>query len=477
MYSNAASAAADWRANGLDLEAVAKEGYLDIFVDQTWAGAWNEVGLRETDFWNNPLLGWTFQLGYTLLHAAMLADTKVRHYPLVETFDAWEDWDVIHTAPQRLRWGIWAYSHAAVKTPGGLKLPAGSYISWANQGKRLLDSEDVNFLAANLNATIADARRTREVFGPTLVYSRESMQWQIEHAAPGHDVKEWIDEQASSVMKWPVPILSVTRIEWLPEANSDLFILQTPSHLARQHKANIEKLISTGHPIAIFGCPAGGVDPELARLGGLASSTGPAGNRGTAANAAIHTAKLADDSQILARHVPQTFPAYYRLERNQAAGDAQVLCEVEGSPVLTLNTAEGKRVAMWDPTDVMFKEDASLAADWGGSGAAYALVAGALNSLLARAGALHAEQIDLNQTMNVTAWRGSDGEVRILAGNLEEGLRDDADMTRDAILILPKEWQAAKWTDAWSSAPFESNQNRLRFDLDQAGSALLQSTR
>ena len=160
MYSNAASAVADWRANGLDLESVAKEGYLDIFVDQTWAGAWNEVGLRETDFWNNPLLGWTYQLGYMLLHAAILADTKVRHYPLIETFDAWEDWDVIHTAPERLRWGIWAYSHAAVKTPEGLKLPAGSYISWANQGKRLLDSEDVRFLADNLNATIADARQT-----------------------------------------------------------------------------------------------------------------------------------------------------------------------------------------------------------------------------------------------------------------------------------------------------------------------------
>ena len=69
----------------------------------------------------------------------------MRHYHLVETFDAWESWDVIHTAPERLRWGIWAYSHAAVKTPSGIKLPAGSYISWANQGKRLLSAEDVSF--------------------------------------------------------------------------------------------------------------------------------------------------------------------------------------------------------------------------------------------------------------------------------------------------------------------------------------------
>ena len=50
MYSNAASAAGDWRCNGLDLERVAKEGYLDIWVDQTWAGAWNEVGVRHDNF-------------------------------------------------------------------------------------------------------------------------------------------------------------------------------------------------------------------------------------------------------------------------------------------------------------------------------------------------------------------------------------------------------------------------------------------
>jgi hypothetical protein len=212
MYSNGASAVADWRANGLDLETVAKQGYLDIWVDQTWAGAWNEVGLRDGAFWNSPTQGWTYQLGYMLTHAAILADTKVRHYPLVETFDAWEDWDIIHSAPERLRWGIWAYSHAAVKTPHGLKMPAGTYISWANQGDRLLSQQDVRFLTNNINAAVTDANQTTEVFGPTLVYARDAMKWQIEHASPNHDLNEWIDEQAASVIKWPVPILSSRRL-------------------------------------------------------------------------------------------------------------------------------------------------------------------------------------------------------------------------------------------------------------------------
>jgi hypothetical protein len=470
MYSNAASAVGDWRANGLDLESVAKEGYLDIFVDQTWAGAWNEVGLRETQFWNAPLLGWTYQLGYVLLHAAILADTRVRHYPLIETFDAWEDWDVIHTAPERLRWGIWAYSHATVKTPKGLKLPAGSYISWANQGKRLLGTEDVRFLADNLNATIADARQTAEVFGPTLVYSRESMQWQIAHATPHHDIKEWIDEQAASVMKWPVPILSVTRVEWLPQVKSDLFILQTPSHLAPEHTAHIAKLMTEGHPIAIFGSPASGVDPEIDRLGGLSPSERSGEDRATA-----HLAQLTGTSPTFAAHIPETFKTFYQLTRNQAAPDARVLYSVEGNPVLTLDTAQGKRIVMWDPSDMVFKvqEQDSLAVLWGSSGAPYALVAGALNYLMSSSNVLHAKDIDLSQTMNVTAWRAKDGVIRILAANLEEGLRDDADMTRHAIVVLPASWKTTTWTDTWSRQTFEASRDQLRINLGQADSVLM----
>jgi len=82
------------------------------------------VGVRHNSFWNNPALGWTYQLAYTLMHAAILAGTRVKHYPLVETFDAWESWDgcTPYRAPSL---GIWAYSHASVKTPKGIKVPDG----------------------------------------------------------------------------------------------------------------------------------------------------------------------------------------------------------------------------------------------------------------------------------------------------------------------------------------------------------------
>lgn len=267
-YSNAASAISDWRVNCVDFEALANEGSLDAFIDQTWAGAWNEVGVRDGDFWNLPILGWTFQLATVLIHAAVLAKTKVRHYVLTETFDAWESWDIIHTAPERLRWGVWAYHHAAVKTPSGLKMPRGTYVSWMNQGKRLLSPGDVAWLAENINGAVTDARRTAEVYGPTLVYCRDAIKWEMRNA-PAVFEKEWIDEQAGCLIKWGTPILSVTRSEWLAEVKLDMPILSTPDHLPEDQVRAIERIVHEGRPLAIFGSPAGGVDPTLSRMLGI----------------------------------------------------------------------------------------------------------------------------------------------------------------------------------------------------------------
>src|SRR5208337_2477218 len=126
-YSTAVSPVSEWRLDGFDLERIAKEGYLDVWIDQSWGGAWN-------DYWNSHLIGYTFQLANILGHAAQLADTPTRHYVLVDTWDAYEPWDTLHRVPEKMRWEIWAYLHAAVKTPKGEKVPRGIYISWANHG-------------------------------------------------------------------------------------------------------------------------------------------------------------------------------------------------------------------------------------------------------------------------------------------------------------------------------------------------------
>jgi hypothetical protein len=304
------------------------------------------------------------------------------------------------------------------------------------------------------------------------------MAWQAAHATPDHGIKEWIDEQAGSVIKWPVPILSATRLEWLPKVSSDLFIFQTPSHLSPQHTAYIARWIEEGHPVAIFGSPAGGVDPELEQLGGF-SCSGSGDD-----HAKIQQAILAGGSPALAENVPNRFSTYYRLTPNQASQETRIVYSVGGRPVLVLNTSAGKRVMMWDPPDITGWGDSagrgggSLLDIWGGSAGAYTLAAGTLNYLLSlRPGLLHARQIDLNQTMNITAWRTRDGAFHILAGNLEEGLRDDADFSRHAALVLPRNWRAAQLTDIWSGEDLSVADRMVVVDLSQAQSRLLTTRR
>jgi hypothetical protein len=261
-YSNGGTAVGDWRVNCFDLEAIAKEGFLDAYIDQSWAGAWNEVGQRPGGFWNSQRLGWTYQLAYILVHAAVLSETPAKHYFLTETFDAWESWNIIGTAREKLRWGIWAYSHAGVKIPQGLKFPDGSYISWANQVKRLLSEEEVDFLARETNCAMRDLNNIHNINGPTLVYNRSALEWQNNHQ-PAIQMKEWIDDQVGSLMKFGVPVLSVARIENIDKIESDLWIIQTPIHLKAAEKQAINNVIASRKPMLLCGSPANGIDPDF----------------------------------------------------------------------------------------------------------------------------------------------------------------------------------------------------------------------
>jgi hypothetical protein len=467
-YSTGASAVGEWRVEGVDLEAIARQGYLDGYIDQTWAGAWNEVGVRESSFWNNPYLGWTYQLAYVLLHGAMFAGTRVRHYTLVETFDAWESWDIIHTAPERLKWGMWAYLHAAVKTPDGLKMPAGSYISWGNQGKRLLSEEDVSFLAASLNEAVHDARQTRAVFGPTLVYSREAMEWQSGNA-PGQSIKEWIDEQAAAVMKWSVPILSVTRTEYLPHIQTDLPILQSPVHLKAAELEHITRMISSGRPIAIFGTPAGGIDPALARLAGIETSAAAVG-------AERRMARLATEDPQLSEGIPPQFAIFQPFTLNRATEGAEVIVTVDQSPVLIRN----RNVVFWDPADFDLSSRGASIRERMGSQYVYVLVARILSRMLAGSGTPYVRNIEAELPVCLHVWQLRNGQYRILLGNTEEGISDGADQSRHVVLRIAAQGAAANRPpvirDLWRSTPPRSGTD-VKIDLPQAGCALLSATR
>jgi hypothetical protein len=142
-----------------------------------------------------------------------------------------------------------------------------------------------------------------------------------------------------------------------------------------------------------------------------------------------------------------------------------------------LNENNGQHLAAWNPPDLRSMEGIPLSQIWGNTGAPYALAAATFNQLLKSNSALHAETIDLKQTMNVAAWRTQDNKLRILAGNLEEGLRDDGDFSRTAALAIPPSWHAGKWRDLWGGQTLDAETGDLRITLPQAVSVLLEPTR
>jgi hypothetical protein len=472
-YSNAASAVADLRVNCFDLEAIAKEGYLDGWIDQTWAGAWNEVGQRPNWFWNRPTLGWTYQLAYMLTHAAVLANSGVHHYFLTETFDAWESWDIIHNAQERLRWGIWAYSHAAVKTPAGLKMPQGSYISWCNQGKNLLSEDDVRFLATETNAALNDAAQTKKIFGPTLVYCRSAMEWQSNNK-PSATIKEWIDEQAGTLMKWSIPILSVTRSEYLPEVESDMFIFQTPVHLQKAEKDNIIKILQSGKPAAVFASPVNGIDSDIAILLGVST-------KDSLISDTRFIGTLNFKTEGIYKSLPNTFPLFQPFSRNSFKDGLETIYSVNNSPCLGINVSKGKQLMFWDPPE--FSNNLlSGSGSYGGSldqmlgsPTAYFLASEVINQLFKENGLSYADELKQDQPLSISSWELNDGTTRILAGNLEEGI-NHADVHSVAItmnLIQQINKDANEISDLWHPGKVTIENRKLELRLQQAQTRLL----
>jgi hypothetical protein len=472
-YSNGASAVADWRVNCMDLESIAKEGYLDAWIDQTWAGAWNEVGQRPGEFWNWPTKGWTYQLSFMLVHAAVLAESNVRHYFLTETYDAWESWNVIHNAKERLRWAIWAYSHAAVKTPNGLKMPSGSYISWCNKGKDLLSEEDVAFLKDNSNAAINDANSTTKIYGPTPVYCRSAMEWQMQHK-PNITIKEWIDEQIGTLIKWSVPVLSITRSEYLPQIESDMFIFQTPVHLKNKEKAHIMNILKSGKPSIVVGSPVGGLDEDISKLLGVQSNCSAIS--GVKTNGTMHY-----QTEGIYKSLPNNFPIWQLFTQNKFFNGMSTIYSVDRSPCLGINNSNGKQLIFWDPPEFSFNlPDGNMKYLQSldmllGSPVSYVLIARLINETMKNNNCVFVDEISIERPVNLAIWHSKNGGLNVLVGNLEEGINHTADRTANINLntnSLFKNNNPVEATEIWSNQKYVLPEHKLNVFLDQGQTKL-----
>ena len=470
-YSNAASAVADWRVNLFDLESIAKEGYLDAYIDQSWAGAFNEFGHRPHTSWNMLICGWTYQLAYILLHAAVLSETPCKHYILTETFDAWESWNIINGARERLRWGIWAYTHAAVKTPNGLKFPAGSYISWANQAKRLLNEDEIEFLATETNAAFRDLDNIQDINGPTLVYCRSAMEWQMANK-PKEMIKEWIDEQAGSLMKWNVPILSAARVENLDKISSDMFFIQSPVHLKPVEKAMVEKVIASGKSVMITGSPANGIDQSILDKVGLSSTD------------KFHTkteyrGSLGGVQNELTKGLENLFVVNHFFTNNKldAKVGAEVIYSVSGSPALVRKD----NLIIWDPPELLNNVPEAGRRGYPptdevvGSSTPYAVLSRLVNDELEKEGNFNSIFYEATNPLWCGSWIDKKGDLIVLTAEIEEGLDHTDKGYSSARINFPANFKGRTFIiDKWSPIRYVAPDNNFNVTLRKGESKLFE---
>lgn len=410
-YSSAISPVADWRVGCVDFEELVADGYIDMWIEQTWGGAWQ-------DWWHQLWKGWTFQTANLLTRQAMVARANERRqrpcalYHLVETWDGWEHWDTVHQVPGKLTWGAWAFAHASALTASGPVTSNGAYVSWMNNGDmELLSPQDVDFVAGLLSRSEASAAALEEVHGPALVYDRATMT-ELATTSPDTNASEWIDDQAGLVMKWGVPVLSATRPEWLEAVDRDRQLVSQPP------SAEGAAALRPFEHLAVFG-RADVIDPEVAGRLGITPT-----DRWIEADFWVCHGDRDDvppyDRPYLAEH-----PVV------EAAEGTTVHYASRHTPLLTTRSS----ALWWQPTDWSEPFNQFLPKYQLGSTYPAYRTASLLSELAARAGRSHVAPLTRPEPVAFHLWR-SGGRVHVLLGNLETGELGDSRVPRQVVLRL-----------------------------------------
>lgn len=415
LYSSALGPTAEWMTGCVDLEAVLADGTVDVFVDQTWGGAWQ-------DWWPMPALGWTFQSAFLALHGAVVRgadqqrETPCRHYGLIETWDGWEAWDTVHRTPDKLRWAIWSFAHTAVLTPSGPVVPDGMYVSWINGATGdLLPESDVGWVTGALDDAAASASRLERVLGPVLVHNREALE-RSGRDRPGEDVEAWLEDQAAMLTKFGLPVLGSTRAEWLRSVAVDGVVVPLATTTSR---GPLRQLADDGHPVLLTG-RAELVDPDVLRAAG-AEVTGerrPGGER------------LIPPSQVGAGghevvHLPD-----HDLVRLVAG--RTLLAEADGTPLVTQHDSS----IFWQAPAPSSPADPAVDHVQLGSLTPYLVVAAEANRLASAAGLFAVAPRGEPESVSVQAWI-SGGRLHVLLGNLETGWTGDSRHPRAVRFFVP----------------------------------------
>ncbi|CAN5556427.1 hypothetical protein BH10ACT7_BH10ACT7_26980 [soil metagenome] len=426
-YSSAVSQTAEWRVGCVDMEAVVADGHLDIWIDQTWGGAWQ-------DWWDDHWKGWTFQFANLLGHGVPLRQanrrrkTPCRHYKLIETWDGWEPWDTIHRTPGKLEWAMWAFSHATVLDGDRLRVPEGGYISWMNDWTlALVSGDDVAFLATALDAAEASAGSLEEVYGPLLVIDRAGPA-ALHDSTPQQNGSEWIEDQAAMLLKGAWPLIAAAAPGDVPDDWPEGMLVQIPGALAPAGEGSGARVVSGRADL---------VSDDTRGIAGV--RPGPMLRDGYFRDLPTSADLPVGDSVHLAGH-----PSI-ALEDG-----VETVYSADGVALL----AGRDRTWLWQPPDLHEPGNPLFPRNQLGTINPYLEV----SRLMARQSrGLSADPTALEKPVTVQAWR-SGGRVFLLAGNLETGWIGDSRTPRDVTVRLPH-----------SRLPFPANTATARLEPTVTG--------
>jgi hypothetical protein len=404
-YDSGASSMEELRSHGFDLEEVALSGYLDLWITQTWASAWQ-------DYWPMHSLGYTFQLSSLLVNLAMLANSPCRHMFLLETFDAWEPWDSIHQYPSKVAWEVWAYSHAAVKLPeNGLKRTDGCYISWLNRGKdELIPSETVEKVRSILDDCEEDLKRDPAPGGPCLVYHREGLLSLLNNPADNSRGEE-MDDWAAMLQKYGTPLLSITRSEWLGRVEADGFIFPAPARIGHDLCGVVLGKIKSGIPVMFTG--------QASQLSNELREALSVDVEELATECALATAAEVEDGLALAIGTKGLMINQH--QRSLKANDEWIaLIQCIGGPVFAKHTE--KACFIWETPEWGTPNESHLTCKTVGTPQTFRAVSDTFGK-----GGWGAERYewtndDWQKPVCFLFWRYRDGGAAMLLGNLETGM-------------------------------------------------------
>ena len=413
-YHSGTSPTEELRAHGFDLERVAGEGNLDLMITQTWASAWQ-------DYWPAQSMGFTFQLQNVLANLAMLAKTPCKHLFLIETFDAWEPWDSIHQYESKVRWEIWAYSHAQVKLPGGSRRSEGYYLSWLNRGKTLLPRETVHTLAATLDDVDASLEREPDNGGGCIVYDRENFLRALVHPLPygrGEDFDDW----CALLQKCDCSIWSIVRMEDLPAVSADWFFLPFAHDLdSVQLDCLTDKLAASA---LVFAGMAAELDEKLAKRFDIRRKAPLFAQEPL--SALVFTSP--DETGRRAFCVPQR-----AVSLDESPSFATVAAE-NGNPVLVRR--RDQPLWIWETPEWGTPGDLHLFPESAGDFAYYRRVAALLEEDDPARRTLSFSTADKRMPINFLWARYADGSAMVLLGNLETGLTGNSQFATHGTLTL-----------------------------------------